>query len=466
MRTAVGLAWLVIAAGCLGASDDASSRPPDLTLLYEVEHDHVDPVVHELAWNIEQVAYHSATSQGAPSGIIGELDVAGDLLAAHIQGARSGLVLFNISDPTAPEFLAFADAEAYRPYEARDVKLDPAGQYAYLALQLGGLTQLATPPASPTAAGGFLVFDVTDPASPVLVSQAIESGRGCHMIRYWESGGTRVVYCMSSQGLAIWEVFESALSPRDVRKRPGYFTEELALVAEDVAGSADPGNPTDVAMGALTALQPHDVTAQLDPITGDPILVVAYENYGIEVLDISSPLQPVPISAWRWEGAANAGGRMHTALMHAVGEQRLAIGVNEAGGAADVTPFFIVDMTDYSAPTLLAEWVPPAAGETNGLVHSTHNIQAVGTILYMAHFHAGVWAFDISEVAAPTPVAVFSRTQPSLDEAAAAGFGGAPFYWDVVVHDGYMLVSDMPSGLVVLHRDGDPAGEPTWDSFV
>lgn len=463
-----GLVLALLLAGCLSGESPGDPSPPpfDLAEVYEVEHDHTDPAEHDHAWNVARVAYHALTGDGTPRGIAGEIDVAGDLAAVHLEGSRSGFALLDISDVTAPRFLSFTDAEAYRPFEARDVKLDPDGTFAYLALQLGVSLGAPPPPGGPTASGGFLVYSLTDPASPVLVAQAAEAGRGCHMIRYWENGGTRAVYCASTQGLAVYEIVEDALSPRTPRKAVTYVPREPDATAGQLAAGIDPASPVGAAGAVVVAVQPHDMTAQLDPLTGEPILVVPYERYGIRVLDISSPTSPVELAAWSWEGAEHPGKRMHTAFAHTSGERRLLVGVIEASGD-EVTPLVLVGATDWDAPMLLAEWTPPDGRTSKGIRFSTHNVQAVGDRLYMAHFHAGVWVFDIAEPEAPRVVALYQDAEPGIDAEAEAIFGtGAPAIWDVVVVDGHVLASDMVSGLVVLHVAGDPAGDPGHRSFV
>jgi hypothetical protein len=266
-----------------------------------------------------------------------------------------------------------------------------------------------------------------------------------------------VVYCASTQGLSIWQLVDGPAGPRTPVKLPGFFAPSVDGAERTLMRYVNPTDPVGTAFGLAVTVQPHDMTAQLDPVTGEPILVVAYEHYGIWVLDIADPLMPTVLSVYDWEGAEHIG-RMHTALVTQVDDRRIAIGINEAGGD-EITPVTFVDMTDWSAPTLLTQWTPPISSQ--GATFSAHNHQVVGTNLYMGHFHGGVWVFDISDPADPRPTAVYQVAQPHAPEGVES-----PSVWDVVVHRGYLLVSDMPSGLVVLHHAGDPAGDPEWKSFV
>src|SRR6185503_7063461 len=103
------------------------------------------------------------------------------------------------------------------------------------------------------------------------------------------------------------------------------------------------------ATGFALILAPHDMTAQFDPLTGMPIVVVADEINGIRVFDVTHPAIPVQLGYWRGESAEAPIERVHTALVAKIGERRIAFGATET--LFDVPPqMYIVDMTDYANP--------------------------------------------------------------------------------------------------------------------
>jgi hypothetical protein len=452
-------------AGCLGGlqphaevPSPASSIPTqsDLASLYDFEHDHTDPALHNLEWNFSRVGWNSLSATGVPSGNAGEIDIKGDVAAVHLEGNRSGFALLDVRNPSEPIFRSFTSLEAYRPFEARDVKLDPEAEYAYVALQLSN-TSL---PASAAAEGGFLVFRIADLEHPVLVAQAREDGRGCHMIRYFESGTTRVVYCASSQGLSIFELESGPLGARTPVKAGDYVPPDLRELqnrtSRALLGSTGVGDALGTAVNVATLVQPHDMTAETDPLTGKAILVAAYETYGIRVLDISQdPTHPVELSVWEGEGAHHYN-RVHTALVGKIADRRIAIGITETLSDGP-SPFWIVDTTDYAHPRLLYEWQEPGNGTSHGILLTTHNIQLVGTTLLFAHYHAGVWMFNLSNPASPVLTGVYIHRENETET------GQPTSYWDVVVHKGFVYTTDMASGLVVLRAT--PL-HPSDESFV
>lgn len=454
---------LLLAAGCLGndgPNNGPDPGPPaDLASVFELEHDHTDPVLHATTWGFEVLTRDALTGSDAPAGIAGEIDVANGLAAVHVQGARSGFALLDVSDPASPAYLSFFDASAFRPFEARDVKLDPAGAYAYLALQLSS----PDAPGGGASSGGFVVVDVKDPSSPVLVGQAAEAGRGCHMIRYWEHAGERVVYCASSQGLSYYAIEETPAAPRTPVKAGTWVPPDAAALAGRTAAQPDPGSPLGTLIGTVTVLQPHDMTAQLDPLTDAPVLAAAYEVYGAILLDITDPLRPTPLGTWKGEGAEHFD-RIHTAAVYERDGRRIVLAVTEPFGLG-VGAVFVVDMTEPAAPELLAEWNPPDDAPSHGGLFSTHNFQLVEDTLVMAHFHGGLWAFDLSSLERVEPTGLFHAMATAHDEGTAS-LTGAPSFWDVVVVDGYVLASDMPSGLVVLTHPSLAPGTAALDSFV
>jgi hypothetical protein len=308
----------------------------------------------------------------------------------------------------------------------------------------------------------FAIWDVSDPAQPVRVGEAM--GTGCHMLNTLRIAGVSYVWCASVTGPTTFRV--QALPTGGMTAAP--------------VGSAFPQSDPETVRyatyySALTAawpavlLAPHDMTAQEDPLTGDPVLVVAHELHGIRVFDISDPLTPLELGHWRGESSEQPIERVHTALLANLGGRRIAFGATET--LFDVPPaLYIVDMTDFADPQYLGTWIPPGVPHDDGLAYSLHNFQVVGDRLYIANFHAGLWVLDVSDPSNPYPVALRTPVRecdyPRPEESVAGHPIDANQLWDPVVVDGYVLTTDMPCGVEVLHVEGDPAGDVAYTSFA
>ena len=215
-------------------------------------------------------------------------------------------------------------------------------------------------------------------------------------------------------------------------------------------------------LGPALVTTPHDMTAQLDPITGDPVLVVAFELQGIRVYDARDPALPVELGAWRGEGMDAPLERVHTAAVFEWQGRRLAVGATET--FARVPPaLYIVDFTRWDRPEFVARWVPPGIEHDDGLAYSLHNWQFVGGRLYVTAFHAGLWVLDLADPARPQEVAL--RVPVHDAEYPWPGSGDVNRYWDVLVARGHVIVTDMAAG--ALRRDPESSrAAVTWGNVA
>lgn len=477
MRIPVAAAALLLAAGTLlsGCLDDSGDptdeelRQADLARLsweelgdvvFDDEHEHNLRDLHtEVLRNVEALdrSTFNPESEHVSLGEYTELDNEGDLLAMAVVTGSAGVDLrIVLMDRTAlPEIRVLSTFD--EPGAYGDVKIDEELPLVYVPYP--GL-RFSTNVNEPGRA--FSVWDVSDPTRPVRVGDAM--GGGCHMLNTLRVAGTSYVWCASITGPTTFRVEE--LPNGDVVGVP--------------VGSAFPQSDPETVRystyySALTAawpallLAPHDMTAQADPLTGEPILVVAHELHGIRVFDVANPLAPIEVGHWRGESAEAPIDRVHTALLARIGDRRIAFGATET--LFDVPPaLYIVDMTDYADPQYLGTWIPPGIPHDDGLAYSLHNFQVVGERLYMANFHAGLWVLDMGDPSNPFPVALRTPVQdcgyPRPEESVAGHPLDANQLWDVIVVDGYTLVTDIPCGVEVLQVGGDPAGDEAYTSFA
>jgi hypothetical protein len=162
-------------------------------------------------------------------------------------------------------------------------------------------------------------------------------------------------------------------------------------------------------------------------------------------------------------------------------------------------PLWIVDATDFSKlgpandrktpsqaqatdaalkkasqDALVATWTNPAGRAGGSLTFSPHNQQIVGDQIYLSHYHGGVYVLDASAAFAgrherPKELGFIvphdKRTRPLLGQPPLTGLLGRfftdfplgrPEVWDMVVHRGHILATDMTGGLYTLKYDDSP----------
>ena len=464
-----GLLALGAVAGCL---DDSSETPAEQQqaridsmsweelgdLAYDEEHEHNLRDLHtEVNRNVEVLAYSAFSEDGMSLGEYTELDNEQGLIAMAFVTGDSGvdLRIVLLDEAALPELKVLGTIDEPNAYG--DVKIDEELPLLYIPYPGARFNS-----AQPGTGLGFSIWDISNPAEPVRVGQA--PGAGCHMLNTLRVDGDTYVWCASASGPTTYQIVESPAG------------EYIGVpIASDIPQS-DPEvvRYTDyysklTATGFVLLLAPHDMTAQLDPLTGEPIVVVADEINGIRVFDVTRPAAPIQLGYWRGESAEAPIERVHTALVAEIGGKRIAFGATET--LFDVPPqMYIVDMTDYANPVYLGTWIPPGIPTDDGLAYSLHNFQVVGTRLYMANFHAGLWVLDVSDPSNPVPVALRTPVRECGYPRPEESVGGHPLdanqYWDPIVVAGYVLMTDIPCGVEVLHVGGDPIGDKAYTSFA
>lgn len=459
LAAAVG-AFGVALAGCLqGAEPVGGSHRPlpfaglsfeDLVPeVFEWEHEHTDAAEHRLAWNAELLAHLAPEAAGHDNVVHGELDLAGDVAFA---GVGHGFMVYGVRDPSRPAFLHYEPAPADAGCVG-DVKAGPAE----------GLLVLATQCAQPgQAQRGFVVYDVADPAAPRVLSKA-PPGTACHMADVSLVGGERYVYCADRTGASVWRLVDLPGAPATpVLVNPNFVREPEAAQHAPLAMAEFGVAAPRFLLGA------HDMATQPDPLSGEPIVVVSHSYAGVRILDGSRPEEGRVLGAWAGDGASRYSW-IHTAQAFEREGRRIVVAVTE--NVVESPPrLWVLDFSDYAAPRVVAEYALAGQDNSHGLTWSLHNFQVVGTRLYIGVYHAGFWVLDLTDLAAPRPVAFAlpageSPYKPNVGTFFGIGNDWVTQVWDVVVKDGYVLASDMRSGFYVYQVGGDPAGDAGYRSF-
>lgn len=466
---------VLLTAGCVApaAVDPASvtGQLPDLAAPFDIDHDHEDATLHAQKWNAELVAHSHPQIEGLGFVQMEELDLMGEMLLVGVNAGseeegttEGGFLIFDVTDPTAPAFVHYERSPDVASCIG-DVKAGPGETQVTLA------TQCSRDPTDP--GHGFVTYDVTDPASPVLVTMAPPQ-TSCHMVDVSVIGATSYVYCAGLSGANVWQFVDTPMGIQPVLVNPNTVREPTAVLhvpqAQQEFGT----------LGAAFLSSPHDMTTQPDPLTGDPIVIVSHMYAGIRILDGNDPTLGTVLGTWDGAGASDYSW-IHTAQAVEMDGKRIVVAITE--NVVNTPPrFWVVDFTDYANPILLAEHNLAAQEDSQDLVYSLHNFQVVSTEvlgedgqrsvrarMYMGTYHSGVWVLDLADPTAPTEIAYALSGQEIYRKPDGTFFGIGNNWveqvWDVVIKDGYVLASDMSSGLHVYAIEGDAVGDAALRSF-
>jgi hypothetical protein len=346
----------------------------------------------------------------------------GDLLATGLQDCglegqtpgKTGVDLWNVSDPTNPSHLGFFDTGASGTHEV-SLTQQPSGRvFALAAVPFSEITSDGT-------IGDFQLIEVTDPHNPVRTDD-------------WGAG--------KDGGLPFGSPLFGLPAPFDCTPPPG---------------------APDLCRGHFPAVFGHSASPSADGRTA----YVAYWDVGAVILDISNPSDVHMLG--RTAYPADSEGDTHSAMPN--GDSSVLVTTDEdfspgelvAAGEpkepGDAWGFArIWDTSDPTNPVHLSDFATPHSltNNTSGF-YSAHNPQIRGNTLYLSWYSDGLRVVDISNPARPREVA-FYRPKPTLDPTgvfASFGPGGAhpiPFVWGVYPNGGKIYLSDINFGLYIVKR--------------
>ncbi|MGH2668330.1 MAG: LVIVD repeat-containing protein [bacterium] len=475
-KTVVLLALAFVAAalaGCLGSGSD-EERPnevedprPAIVPAQDVRpiagdpipggpgHDHANPAQHDVAINMELLGRPEVDPAGKgtywnsniPMGLdirFGELDVKGDWLA-QCSREENGGYLWDIVNRSSPVLAARIPDVGNCP----DLKLTDDANFLVV--------------------GGNKLYNLSDKGAPEQVFKTDEFG--CHMCSLITVDGQEYVI-LSAQGSA------TNVGGRNVTTGAGFAVVRLVRdpPAMEVVGRwqkelARDSVPTLAEQDIANTV--HDQYAYHDQVLGKPIVVTAMWDYGVFFVDLSDPAAPKDLGHWGDYGGD--AGNIHTVAVDfrkVSGElRRIAVAATETGpiigakSAADPGYVYVLDATDLDHVKLLSTITLPGEVFVDGIRFSTHNHQLVNGRLYVAWYHAGVWAYDVStdeKLLAPELVGFYL---PHENVTATPEGADVPDTWDVVVTNGVAWASDVNTGLIALRFAGDTVGDGNQTSL-
>lgn len=292
--------------------------------------------------------------------------------------------------------------------------MTPDGDFVVVGVEAVPVTIYWGGPANPTPPGLVLV-DARDRTLPRVVGYA-PANLGVHSVTSHRIGGVDWIYS-TDLGSATPQIYRIEREPVP------------RLVSTSLLLGTGSSTPFDIG---------HDAVAYDDPLTGKPLLATADgDDFGI--WDLSLPNGPVRLA--RFDGNS---GYAHSALLTSIEGRRVLIATSEDWEDDTASRAWIVDATDLTNLQVLGTWTAGVPAGPGYLRYSLHNPRVHEGTLYLAHYHAGVVAIDVStlEKARAPVVTAYSNAahdtgyaNPLPDAMTLVGWGGvhAPFVLDVEV---------------------------------
>ena len=318
------------------------------------------------------------------------------------------LYVWDVTDPASP---VLSDSVMVDARVVNDVKVNEEGTIAVITRE-----------GASDRRNGIVLLGLQDPAHPVVLTE------------YWETltGGVHNVFV---DGDLVYAVHNG--------------TAELHII--DIS---DPRDPEQVGRWGVP---PHPDKYLHDVWVEDGIAYLSYWDDGLIMLDVGngvragSPQEPKFVSQvrYRYEVEGREYGNTHVAYPYTnaagnryvfVGDEIFPLGFDRQDPTTSPAGYIhVIDVTDIERPAEVAEYQVPRAGP--------HNIAIADDVMYVAYSNGGLRAVDVSgelrgnlrqqrrEIAA----------LPTTD--ANAFIQNRPFTWGPQVFDGHVYASDHTSGL-------------------
>jgi hypothetical protein len=379
---------------------------------------------------------------------------------------KNGIAVVDATDPSHPQVVSRlvnppgTSAEDVTVFEARFGPL--AGHdIAAVGIQVCGGSRL-----DPAFPRGLMLFDVTDPASPVPLG-FLDTGcctRGVHELEFGHRDDLGRTFVYASVPASE---YPEETSPNGFRDLQGRGDVRLFDVT-------DPNAPVEVSTWGVI----HDAGGPLNPAQGcdpDPIFgrsvepsadgtlaFSAYWDSGFVALDVTDPANPVLRGHTIY--GADEDGDGHSSMYDDA--RQLLFSADEDFGkncGPDIEPGYgylrIWDYSNLAAPVQIGEYRTPNSGGGQPLGsgdYTIHNPMLVGTDVYLSWYSDGVRVVDASDPRHPQEVAFFvpPAGQNPVKPPQRSVLSQTPQVWGVFVDEatGLVYASDMNTGLWILRR--------------
>lgn len=363
-------------------------------------------------------------------------------------GGNGGVRVFDLKDPANPKEVAvFGHDDVPGSWQEKVIVKsidtpDFKGDLAVVSVQ-----QLNRN--NPETSGGFLLYDVTDPANPEKLGywETYASTRGTHELYLTMQGDRALVFASNpyadfysggeQKDFQIVDVSNPAepetlwqFDPRSLPEVPDSFN----------------GYNWNAPDGKSRAVFNHSVITDHNA----QFAYVSMWDLGTVIFDIKDPENPVFVG--RTDFSSEQQGAAHSAALAKGGN--VLIETREV--SSPVRPGYeksygytrIFDIKDKSNPKLLSEFKTDLTEKVEDgptFANTVHDPKVHGNTLYLSHYAGGVYAVDITDPSKPEQIGQYTPDQADV--------------WGVFVDRNYVLASDMGQGLKVLLKNNAPQKE-------
>lgn len=489
-RALVLLALAVVAAGCVTSPSNTATTEeeaaalanwPAKAIVYGEGHDHRDwsQHVNMSTPNFQKLAYdplatdfyggdsavgyfcggNATTAEGRKITVISSLD------------SDVAFVLVDVTDPAKPQKVGEYVIQGTTHY---DVDITSDGKYVVIGSDanpgfftglvpatLGrdltldvpavrpvfrdacGVEHVAGPEEQVPLAPATLLIDVSDPANPVFRDALPAPVLGPHSVSTATVDG---VYYVASSITNLAQPADYFQFSRIDELPVGAKLTQLSVVDGAMYGAGGTGG------GHV------DAEIAVHPVTGQMVAYLSNWDGGLVILDLSVPAAPMLLGEWADTQASN--GALHSTRSveglwddkHYVIAGQEFIARPEDRGSGWI---YVIDDTDPANPTEVARWTLPLDTEENWNgdepccleTWSTHYFRVVDRTVFVAMYHGGLWAVDLTNVTEPRSAGVFVPDEaPPAPRRDPSGFYDlTPFVLDsfptedyvITVFDGY-----------------------------
>ncbi len=419
MRPIAAVLLLLVPAmsGCLnsvetgvfaGEPENFGLVPTNNPMPFGADHDHNDPDAHRFAENAELLAMDDLRRFGHVENEIPvgahAMDVHGDRLVVAVFGAhdhrggQQGFHLYDISQPGVLNHLAFYSAG--EPVNGdRTIAFSPDGDFVFLGFEDGERP-------------GVAAISVANPNNVHQVAFWEDDKEfGPHTLSSGEVDGQTYVFALAV-GVTILSFTYDEESGRGTFEQVSQYTTADEAAVADAPRHVDPQDPdTYFASYALRSVYAHDTNFYHDPVTDRPLLLVAYAYDGMKILDITNPQSPQLIG--RWLPPQDTEHRHYTHSVNAerldTGEFVIVVGTEtfEEENQDLPSPIWVLDGTamlledaplteeGVPQPEYLSTWSNPGGAPSGELTNSVHFFRQQDGLLYLSHYHGGIWVIDL-----------------------------------------------------------------------
>lgn len=330
------------------------------------------------------------------AGGLGRIEIHDDI-AAVLRRDEGIVTLVDLKEPGGPVALGSYSDDADRSLDG-DLAFSEDGSYIFYARQTEQFSR-----------DGLHVLDISDLSAPAL--STYHPMGGAYRVETYHDGTDEWVFVLdATHGLVVFR-FEPVSG-------------QVVPLAIDALPALKVGGP------ASAGIYIDDV----DPQLGVPLMYVTTGETGLQVYDISDPVQPAILGAWTDVGLAEV-------EVDVSRKGRTVYAATEYWFDNSIEPEVVVlDATDLGAITETDRWSAGGVVDPN----NTHRVQGMvlhGGRLLVAHSTLGVIAFGrTGKIASRMDLAQGRFPGPK------ATVLGEPYAYDVESWKNLVLISDAASG--------------------